>query len=65
MSYILLKSLSGKRAANTGQAASAVVVVALKTESPEIPGQVSSWPSGTADLESKSALGRKKSVKRG
>lgn len=49
---------------NTGHAASAVVVVALKTESTEIPGQVSSCPQGTADVESKSALG-KKSVKRG
>lgn len=50
---------------NTGHAASAVVIrVALKTESTEIPGQVSGCPRGTADVESKSALG-KRSVKRG
>lgn len=41
MSYLLLKSLVVRGTENTGHAASAVVVVALKTESTEIPGQIS------------------------
>lgn len=47
-------------AANTGQAASAVVVVALKTESPEIPGIVSGWPQEAARSGKQKCFRKKK-----